>query len=82
MRKIVEKQAIPDDLTKDQQEALNGYFNNPQRLFYGTSIENATETFRSINAQRKNGEQEKADKRETAWFEILHYEQKKQGGNS
>ena len=64
---------IPPDLTQDQKAALDGYFHNRERLFYGTSIENAIESLRRINTQRQNGECEKADESEVAWFEILHY---------
>lgn len=66
----------PEDLTPEQKLAFNGYFNNPDRLFYGTSPQNAIENLRAINTQRANGEISRADENEKAWFSILHYEQK------
>lgn len=68
------KQVIPTDgLTEDQQKALNGYFNNPKKLFYGTSLKNAVENLRLVNKLREEGKNEKANKQEGVWFYILGF---------
>lgn len=63
----------PEDLTTEQRLAFNGYFNNPERLFYGTTPNNAIENLRGINEQRAHGEIKRAEENERAWFSILHY---------
>jgi hypothetical protein len=64
----------PEDLTTEQKLAFDGYFNNPERLFYGTSPQNAIENLRGINNQRANGEITRANENEKAWFSILRYQ--------
>ena len=69
-------QFIPKDgLTEDQHKALDGYFNKPGKLFYGTSMKNAIENFHLVNKFRNERNTEKADKHESAWFNILGYSQ-------
>ena len=43
---------IPEDLTKEQQDALESYFNTQKRLFRGVSFERAVEILKNINEEK------------------------------
>lgn len=66
------KYVIPGELTTEQQKALDGYFNDPKRYFYGVGFESKVAEFKVVNDLR-NSDPEKADLREKRLFEILRY---------
>ena len=43
---------IPEGLTKEQQDALESYFNTQKRLFRGVSFKRAVEIFENINKEK------------------------------
>ena len=67
------KQDIPNDLSRDQQKALDRYFNNPKRCSFNTSLRSAILNLREINRMRKEGRKDQADKCEVVWFKVLEY---------
>ena len=70
MGETMKRQEIPIDLTTEQQEALNGYFNNPKKLFYGIGLSSSIAEFREINNLRSS-EPAKAELQEERLLKIL-----------